>query len=116
MSKLICEDWQLYDLSYKGVIKNDSYTGEDYVDVEGYKKNMRVFGTRQQIKKISKKYNIDEVWKYEKIKSGSYWDGIVCNNGKPNSPTLEEYNKKVDEKYKQYTYLYKLNNNKILIL
>lgn len=116
MSKLICEDWQLYDLSYKGVVKKDTYTGEDYVDVEGYKKNIRVFGTRQQIKKLSKRYNIDEVWKYEKIEAGSYWDGIVCNNGRYNSPTLEEYNNKVDKKYIEYTYLYKLNNNKILII
>ena len=48
MKKLICEDWILYDTTYKGVMQRNAITGKEYADIEEVKKEMRVFGTKEE--------------------------------------------------------------------
>jgi hypothetical protein len=115
MKNLVCEDWSLLDLRYEGEIHTDPYTSEKYADIKPINKSIRVFGTYKQLRKLSDKYNIDEVYKYEKIEKGSWWDGIVCGD-RPDRLSREEYNKKVVKKYSEYKLLYELNNNEPLIL
>ena len=108
MKKLICQDWILYDTTYKGVINRDTATGKQYADIQEVKKEIRVFGTKDQIEEEKKKYNIDEVYDYKIEKKGSYWYEIIKD------PV--EYNKRILLNLNKYEYLYKLNNNKLIIL
>ncbi len=65
MKELICQDWILYDTTYKGVMNRDTATGKQYADIQEVKKEIRVFGTKDQIEEEKKKYNIDEVYDYK---------------------------------------------------
>jgi hypothetical protein len=118
MNKLIIEDWVLYDMELVGFVGTDAYTGQDYADCEEQAKCIRVVGTKKQIDKLSKsnRYNVDEVYTYEKEKKGSYWDGIVFSETRKDRPTLKEYNQKYTETYKRYEKMYMANDNQLLIL
>ena len=61
-------------------------------------KSYRVVGTEDQIAKWSdsQDFILDEVYGYNKIDKGSYWDGIVCGD-RSDRPTRDEYNKKYKE-------------------
>ncbi len=108
MKELICQDWILYDTTYKGVMNRDTATGKQYADIQEVKKEIRVFGTKDQIEEEKKKYNIDEVYDYKIEKKGSYWYVIIKD------PV--EYNKRILSNLNKYENLYKLNNNKLIIL
>lgn len=108
MKELICQDWILYDTTYKGVMQRNAITGKEYADIEEVKKEMRVFGTKEQIEEEKKKYNIDEVYDYKIEEKGSYWYEIIKD------PV--EYNKRIILNLAKYENLYKLNNNKLIIL
>jgi len=58
---------------------------------------------------------MDEVYKYEPIEKGSYWDGIVCGE-RADRPTRKEYNDKYKADLERYSKMYAANNNKILVL
>tara|TARA_R100000781_G_scaffold108489_1_gene73041 strand:+ start:508 stop:789 length:282 start_codon:yes stop_codon:yes gene_type:complete len=85
-NKLRCEDWVLYDNIYEGCISTDSMTGIEFGDVKEVAKEIRVFGTKNQLKEIENKYNIDEAYTFD-----------------------------VEHKLQEYKKLYELNDNKILI-
>ena len=108
MKNLICEDWELYDTTYKGVASRCSMTGQQYADIEQVNLSMRVFGTKDQVLAKRKEYNIDEIYSYEIETKESYW------YNKLNDP--KEYNKKVAINLAKYERLYKLNNNQLIIL
>lgn len=108
MKKLICEDWELYDTTYKGVASRCNVTGKQYADIEEIKLSMRVFGTKKQIMAKRKDYNIDEIYDYKIETKDSYW------YDKLNDPV--EYNKRVAINLAKYERLYKLNNNELIIL
>jgi len=114
-NKLVCEDWVLYDFEYIGEIATDPYTSQEYADISMKCKSLRVFGTNEQLRNLSENYNIDEVFKYESVRKNSYWDGIVCGD-RPDRLSRKDYNKKVKTKYREYTLLYKLNDNQPVIL
>ena len=108
MKKLICEDWELYDKSYRGVASRCSMTGKQYADIEQVNISMRVFGTKEQIMAKRKEYNIDEIYDYKIETIESYWYDKI---GDP-----LEYNKRVAIDLAKYERLYKLNNNELIIL
>ena len=108
MADLICQDWILFDTIYKGIVNTDSASGKDFIDIEERPKEIRVFGTIEQIKKAESNYNIDEVYNFKIEKKGSYWYKIY------NDP--EEENAKVSQKLREYKRLYQLNDNELLIL
>jgi len=78
----------------------------------------RVVGTKKQISDWAKEadFIVDEVYAYNPIDKGSYWDGICCAPNSPKLPTRAAYNKKYKKELKRYTELYKENKNKLLIL
>ena len=108
MADLICEDWILDDTTYEGIISTDAATGEKFSDIKIAAKEVRVFGTKKQIKEVGKKYNIDESYDYKVEEKGSYWYKIY------NDP--EKENDRVCQKLKEYKLLYELNNREVLIL
>tara|TARA_R100001594_G_scaffold94682_2_gene128946 strand:+ start:15506 stop:15841 length:336 start_codon:yes stop_codon:yes gene_type:complete len=108
MADLLCESWILDDTTSEGIVSIDAATGEEFADIKIVAKELRVFGTKKQIKEVGKKYNIDEVFEYKVEKEGSYWYKIY------NNP--EEENARVAKKLKEYKLLYELNNREVLIL
>jgi len=111
------EDWVLYDYHLVSTKSTDNILKKSFADAKEKAKELRVFGTKSQIKEASKKYNIDEAYSYEIETRGSYWDGFLfSDNPNDDKPTLEEYNKRFINKYEYYLKLYKKNKNKILII
>lgn len=110
MPDLICEDWILYEPDYFGIVSNDPATGLDFVDIKESNKQLRVFGTKEQLKKekVKDKYLIDEVFKYKVEPPGSYWYKFYDNP--------EATNKEVSQKLREYKKLYELNNKELLII
>tara|TARA_Y100001963_G_C6779291_1_gene449032 strand:- start:1541 stop:1882 length:342 start_codon:yes stop_codon:yes gene_type:complete len=108
LNKLICQEWELQGTSYSGKISVDAFTGEEFSDIAFTTKCIRVYGTKDQLTALSKKYDIDEVYDYKVERKGSYWYNIYRDP--------EKTNKEVKQKLKEYKILYKLNNNKPLIL
>jgi len=110
MLDLICEDWILYEPDYFGIVSKDSATGLDFVDIKETMRQLRVFGTKNQLEKEIKKekYLIDEVYDYKIEPEGSYWYNIYSNP--------EETNKAVSQKLREYEKLYELNNKELLII
>jgi len=110
MPDLICEDWILYEPDYFGIVSKDPATGLDFVDIKESNKQLRVFGTKEQLKKeiMKEKYLIDEVFNYKVEPPGSYWYKIYSNP--------EETNKEVSQKLREYKRLYELNNKELLII
>ena len=110
--KYIIQDWVLYDYELVGFVSKDAATGQDFSDVKEQARSFRVFGTKEQLKKLQEDYNIDEIYSYEKLDYGSYWEGI-CFSDDPesNKPTLKEYNQEHEKKYKKYLNYYKENKN-----
>ena len=115
MNKYKIEDWELYDFDFVGFTSTDASTGQDFIDIKKRAKSLRVFGTQKQIDKLAKDYNIDEVYTYEKLKYGSYWEGICFNDDpKSDKPTLKEYNDEYQKKYDKYLKHYKQNKNQLI--
>jgi len=108
MKNLICEDWELYDTTYKGVASRCYATGQQFADIEEVKMLMRVFGTVDQVMAKRKEYNIDEIYSYKIEKEGSFMYRMADD--------IDAYNKSVAKHLLQYEKLYKLNNNKLIIL
>lgn len=104
MSELICEDWILYDTAISGIVSTDPSTGQEFTDIRESAKEIRVYGTRDQLAKASNNYKIDEVYKYETESPGSEW--YKC----------EATNEAIKKKLGEYNQLYILNNKKVLIL
>lgn len=102
-----CEDWILYDKTYKHTIETDADTRINYTDIKCQVKEIRVYGTKKQINEISKKYNIDERYDFKVEKPGSYWYNIYKDP--------KATNKKIEKKLEDYSKLYELNNKKPLI-
>tara|TARA_R100001443_G_C3299615_1_gene164944 strand:+ start:93 stop:452 length:360 start_codon:yes stop_codon:yes gene_type:complete len=116
MSKLIIEDWVLYDMDLVGFTATDAATGQDFADCKEVAKSLRVVGTQEQIEAAGGNYNIDEVYSYCKEKKGSFWEGIVFSETRKDRPTLKEYNAKFEKDLARYKEMYKKNNNEVLIL
>jgi hypothetical protein len=107
MSKIICEDWELYDYEPVDITSTQAYTGEQFKDIKMEAKCIRVYGTEDQVKEASKHYNIDEAHEYKVEPEGSYWHFIYGKKA-------QSINEKVEKKLKEYQELYKKNNNKLL--
>ena len=75
MSKLICQDWDLYETTTESFTSRDN-RGNEFKDLKEAPKCIRVFGTKEQIDAIETQYNIDEIYTYKVEKPGSYWYGI----------------------------------------
>ena len=103
MSRLFCEDWILYDKEYSTFKSLDATTSLHFQDIQATTKEVRVFGTKKQIKEVEKKYNIDEAYTFEVEKEGSFHYN-------------PEDNIRIKQKLKEYKKLYELNNNEPLIL
>lgn len=115
--KYYIEDWILYDFELVNTKSYDHILNQSFADSEEKAIELRVFGTKSQIKQASKKYNIDEAYSYNLEKRGSYWDGFLfSDNPDDKKPTLEEYNKKFINRYEYYLKLYEQNNKEILII
>lgn len=111
-NKYIIQDWVLYDFELVGFTSTDPATGLEFADVKEQAKSFRVFGTKEQLEKLSEKYNIDEIYSYKKLEYGSYWEGICFDDDpKSSKPTLKEYNKEYEKKYKKYLNYYIQNKN-----
>ena len=108
MEDLICEDWVLYDTEYFGIVRKESYLGKHYSELATQNKSLRVFGTRNQILKYSIDFNIDESYKYEIEKIGSYWYNHITD--------VIHYNSIVSKNLKKYREMYIKNDNKIVVL
>ena len=109
MSKeLLCFDYVLYDRVPVSFISRDAYTGIEFSDVEIASKCIRIFGTKEQIEKAEKNYNIDEKFSFKIETKGSYWYNIIKNP--------DEHNRMAEKKLAEYRELYKRNKNKVLIL
>tara|TARA_R110001592_G_scaffold363012_1_gene679255 strand:- start:3495 stop:3830 length:336 start_codon:yes stop_codon:yes gene_type:complete len=108
MKNLICEDWELYDKTYKGVASRCSATGQQFADIEEVNILMRVFGTEEQVMAKRKEYNIDEIYSYKIEKEGSFFYRMADD--------IDAYNKRVVIQLAKYEKLYKLNNNELIIL
>ena len=119
MNKVIIEDWFLEKeyLPSKVWNRNKGHNGGYINDFHKGHKSFRVVGTESQIKNWSdnEDFILDEVYKYEEIKKGSYWDGIICGE-RSDRPTRAEYNAKFNKDLEEYKELYTKNNNNILIL
>lgn len=109
MNKIICEDWTLYSDSYKGVIRTEVYTGEKFSDIIPEAKELRVYGTKKQLRDLEDKYSIDEIYSFQVEKKGSYWYDVFGSKA-------ESINEATEKKLKELDILYKLNDNKVLIL
>ena len=108
MTKLICEEWVLQEADYKGIVSIDATTGFEFSDIKIETKQLRVFGTKEQLKILEKRYNIDDSYEYKVEKPGSYWYKIYKDP--------EATNQEVATKLREYKKLYELNNNETLIL
>ena len=117
--EIIIEDWVLTKEYIPAIIStHDGYGGTTKIgDFKHSAKSFRIIGTPEQIKACDDANDmaVDDVYTYEPIKKGSYWDGIVCGK-RADRPTLEEYNKKFDLDYLKYLKMYKDNFSKLLIL
>ena len=102
MSRLFCEDWILYDKIYNTYNTIDATTGSNYPDILAEAKQVRVFGTKQQIKELEKDFKIDDAYTFEVEKEGSFHykaeDNIIIKQ------TLKDYKR-----------LYEKNDSKPLI-
>jgi|TARA_R110000744_G_scaffold346092_2_gene451601 hypothetical protein len=119
--KLIIEDWILYDTEHKGFTSTDAKTSGEFQDIKTEAKELRVFGTKEQILKESKNYRINESFEYHSFKKGSnvsnYYEGKCWSDDVDSRhPTLKDYNNKFESDFNRYSNLYKLNDNKTLIL
>lgn len=112
-NKYLIRDWVLYDFEFVSFTSTDAATGQEFVDTKQQAKCFRVFGTKEQLNKLAKNYNIDEQYTYEKLFKNSYWKGI-CFSDDPNSskPSLKEYNERYEQDYKRYLSYYRQNKNK----
>lgn len=120
-ARLIIEDWVLYDYTSVNFVSTDAYTGQEFIDTKQEAKSLRVIGTKEQIKKARKLYNIDEVYTYHKFirdsQAAEYWRGICWSDEVGSTkPTLNQYNEKYEKDYKSYLRMYRNNDNEILKL
>tara|TARA_R110000744_G_scaffold196593_1_gene315883 strand:+ start:11658 stop:12026 length:369 start_codon:yes stop_codon:yes gene_type:complete len=119
MDKIIIEDWYLQKeyLPSKVWSHDKGHNGGYIADYTKGQKSYRVVGTEDQIKKWSdsQDFILDEVYGYNPIKKGSYWDGIVCGE-RADRPTREEYNNKYQRDLDTYTEMYIRNKKEVLIL
>ena len=51
-TNLYCETWELYETTYKGVVEFDSNLKKEYADIKEVPKVIRVYGTKDEIKKL----------------------------------------------------------------
>jgi len=119
MDKLRIEDWYLEKEYLPAKVWNadKGHTGGYINDFEVGQKSYRVVGTEKQIKTWAAKQDfiLDEVYAYEPVKKGSYWDGIICGE-RADRPTRDEYNMKYKKDLDRYTELYNKNKKEVLIL
>ena len=120
MNNILIEDWVLYDTIYTGTMSQDSMTGQEFADLQTEAKELRVFGTKKQLRKLSQMYNIDEIFTYNFFEKDAidteYWKDICWSDNSKKLPTLKEYNSNFKKTFERYLKLYKLNNNEALIL
>jgi len=89
MDELFCEDWILYDKVYNTYNTKDATTNSHFPDILAESKQVRVFGTKQQIKELEKDFNIKDAYTFEIEKEGSFHykaeDNIIIKQ------TLKDY-------------------------
>tara|TARA_R100000700_G_C3092631_1_gene93303 strand:+ start:152 stop:493 length:342 start_codon:yes stop_codon:yes gene_type:complete len=107
-TNLYCETWELYETTYKGVVEFDSNLKKEFADIKEVPKVIRVYGTKDEIKNLSKRYDIDESYDFKVERKGSYWYNLSKNP--------EEDNKKIRKKLLEYKELYKRKGGGALIL
>tara|TARA_R110000787_G_scaffold100060_5_gene204909 strand:+ start:84 stop:461 length:378 start_codon:yes stop_codon:yes gene_type:complete len=99
---------------------HDGYGGTRVMeDFKLAQKCFRVVGTKEQIEAWEGAENglrVDEVYSYDPIEKGSYWDGIVCHPTSDTKLTREQFNAKFEKNYLRYLKMYKDNYSKVLIL
>ena len=120
-NKLIIQDWVLYDTDYKAITSTDATTGLQFADIKTEAKELRVVGTKEQIAKTIKLYNVDEVYGYHPFEIGGkgtdYYEGICWSDDpKSDRPTRKEYNAEYEKQYAIYLKMYMANDNEILKL
>tara|TARA_R100001594_G_scaffold23643_1_gene46322 strand:- start:107 stop:448 length:342 start_codon:yes stop_codon:yes gene_type:complete len=108
LTKLFCETWVLNEKTLKGVVEYDTATKQEFSDIKKVPKVIRVYGTKDQIKNLAIRYDIDEAYSFQVEKKGSYWYRIFKNP--------EEENKLVKKKLKEYKELYTRKGEEVLIL
>ena len=110
-NKLIAQDFYFYnneETQLKGNFQ-ESYTGEYYTDLIEYSRIIRIFGTEKEIRAALTEYientglNVDECYDYKEEAEGAFWY------------ESEEVNKKVREKLKAYTKLYKEKKQPLIL-
>tara|TARA_R110002020_G_scaffold363540_1_gene575835 strand:- start:1202 stop:1564 length:363 start_codon:yes stop_codon:yes gene_type:complete len=119
--KIVIEDWYLQkEYQATSVWCHDKgSTGGYIIDDKEVQTSYRLVGTKAQIREWADKQDfiLDEVYGYRPIEKDSYWDGICCHDKRLSGlPTRAEYNKKFYKTLKEYSKLYKENENKLLIL
>ena len=116
--KIIIQDWVLEKEYIAASVWN--HFKDDYIqDFKKGQKIYRLVGTKKQIAEWSEKQDfiLDEVYTYEPFdKEHTYFKDICFSNKYKHLPTRTEYNKKWRKDFKEYSILYKENENKLLIL
>ena len=117
--KITIEDWYLQESEDFATIKECEWTENKYVDNCKGQTHYRLVGTKEQIRQWSSKQDfiLDEVYTYEPFdKKHTYFKDICFSDKYEHLPTRQEYNKKFYKTLKEYSKMYKENQNKLLVL
>ena len=116
--QILIEDWYLQEEYIAAAVWN--HTKGDYIqDFTKGQRSYRLVGTKKQIAEWSSKQDfiLDEVYTYEPFdKEHTYFKDICFSDKYEHLPTRQEYNKKFYKTLKEYSKMYKENENKLLIL
>ena len=116
--EIIIQDWYLQKEYQAASVWNHEKDGY-IIDDKEVQTSYRLVGTKEQITKWARKQDfiLDEVYTYEPFdKEHTYFKDICFSNKYKHLPTRTEYNKKWRKDFKEYSILYKENENKLLIL
>ncbi len=108
---MIAEDYY-YKGDSCGIIKTDSATSHNYIDIKDSQTHVRWIGTRKEIDLMNKRFlseykhlYLDEVYPYDVPKKGTYWyKHHSWGTAKEYKETMEKTSLKLKEyknKYKQ---------------
>ena len=116
--EIIIQDWYLQKEYQAASVWNHEKDGY-IIDDKEVQTSYRLVGTKEQITKWARKQDfiLDEVYTYEPFdKEHTYFKDICFSDKYEHLPTRQEYNKKFYKTLKEYSKMYKENENKLLIL